>query len=198
MVFDPGSGWFLLAQFGGFAVVGFFLFALILKARSRFRRKHPDYRDIEFREVVSGLASETGRIIMTGDPAVAILGLTSLMFFIGVFLLVPIETFASSQSYAYLQRTPASESVWGLGLCSLAVAKLLLLGYCSIERIPFSPTAFYLSTLLNALMTLVYFNIALGVLVSNGAGFGWITYLFLAAGSLWCAARRLRQAQGGR
>lgn len=198
MVLNPSSEWFLSVQFLGFAVVAVFLLALILKARARFRRKYPDLRNIGLREVLRGLGSETGRIVIRGDPATAILGLTGLMLLIGLFLLVPLETFSSSPSYAHLQRTSASEAVWGLGLCSLAVLKLLLLGYSSIESIPFSPTAFYLSTLLNAIMTLVYFNIALGVLVSNVAGFGWVTYLFLAAGSLWCAARRLRQAQGGR
>lgn len=197
-MFSPAAGWFLAAQFGGFAVIALLVFAGILRARTRFRRRHPDFKSVGLIDITKGLINEANRIFLTGDPAPAILWLTTLLFFIGLFLIHPLETFGSTKTYAYLDRTFATESVWGFGLTALAVCKLALLGYCSIDRTPFSPTAFYTSVIVNLLMALIYFNIALGSLFSNSASFGWIVYFALTGGSLWCSARRLRQAQGGR
>lgn len=194
------SGIFLALEFGGFAVGAFFFCVIILRGRSRWVRKRRGKLNerISIGHVLKALRQEIHFTIMSGSPVPVILGTTFLTIGIGFQLLTPADTFSSSQSYAYLDRTYANEITWGYGLVFIGIIKLLLVGYNAVEREVFYPTSLYISAIVNALLSLVWLNITLGILVSNSKGFGWIVYLGLALANLWCSARRLRQAQGGR
>ena len=190
----------LFTRIGAFAAelaVLLLVYAVIIIWAAR-RRRGVKPRKITASQAWAAFKAEVWRIVTHGDPAPSILMLSLLMVAIGVRLLLPADTFGSTNAYDYLEQATLGEVVWGGGFLMLGLTKLALLGYNAVPAAGPHRLSYYFGAGVNTFMTVVWCNVALGVLVSNPASFGFLTYFALAGISGWSATRRLRQGHGGR
>lgn len=188
---------FLLVELGVFGVVSVFSIIVLVRARQRWLKQHNRREPVTVRELVDTLAREVSETFWLGDPRPVILWMSTVTLAIGMFLLLPLDSFSQVRAYAYLAETPFDETAWAYTLITLSVLKFLLFAFNGVRRERRDPTSLYLATLLLILMAIVWANIALGVAFSSYESFGWVVYVLFSAAHLWCASRRLHQARGG-
>jgi hypothetical protein len=191
----------LIAEFVLIVLAAFAVFAFVLRARAQrhiTNGRCPEEKPITVPELWRSFWSQIWSDLLHGSPVILTACTGALTMFIGLHLLNPtIETFGAGSGYGSLNRTWFGETTWGVLLFAIGLGKLVLLAYHGVVRRGIYPVTYYLAALLHALMAIIWLNIAIGIVVSGGSGFGHATYFMLSLLSLWGATRRLRVARGG-
>jgi hypothetical protein len=128
------------------------------------------------------MASWWAAILLEHDVEPAELSGGLMKLFIGIWLLLPLDTFDSSPTFAALAIMP--EWLWGVALVTLGSAHLAALHTGHQDRRRNAATVGYL----------VWFSFAVVFVTTNPPAIGWIAFMMAGLAQLWVSVRLGRRA----